>query len=258
MSGKILYNLRFPRASTHLVVGPSGSGRTPQIDTLKCNVLKLSFVYTHTGSGKTHRVARILQLKDDIIEGGDEIKNVVFFYDIWQPVYQQLQDEGVVSKWIRASPTNETFTEAVEPYARNGGSIVVIDDFERDAASADLAQIVRVSSRHNNASVFLLFQNLFPPQRHAREISLNVKFLHIHKNPRENAQIQYLARQLSPQSYKWIVDAFHMCTRTPFSAFLVDLDQQRENCLRFRSHYLPEEAPMRVWFERGTKMPMFK
>lgn len=230
---RVAYNLRFPRASCHLLVGPSGSG-------------------------KTYRVAKILQHKSDIIEGGEDVRNVVFFYDTWQPIYQQLQDDGIVTKWIHGAPTVETFVEAVEPYKDDGGSIAVVDDFEREAASADLGQIVRVLSRHNNVSSFILFQCLFPRHKHAREISLNVKFLHIHKNPRENSQIVFLARQLNPQSYRWVVDAFHSCTRLPFSVFLVDLDQQRESFLRYRSHYLPEEAPMRVWFERGTKMPVFK
>ena len=230
---KIAYNLRFPRASCHLLVGPSGAG-------------------------KSYRVAKILKYKNDIIEGGEDVRNVVFFYDTWQPLYQQLQDEGIVTRWVHGAPTTETFVEAVEPHKESGGSIVVVDDFEREAASEDLGQIVRVLSRHNNTSTFILFQCLFPRQRHAREISLNVKFIHVLRNPRENAQIIFLARQLSPQSYKWIVDAFHKCTESPFSAFLVDLDQQRENFLRYRSHYLPEEAPMRVWFERGTRMPVFK
>ena len=148
-------------------------------------------------------------------------------------------------------PTNEEFIDLVRDFKDSGGSIVVIDDFMSEIGK-DLDEIVRVSSRHHNTTTFILFQSLFPVHRLARQISLNVKFLHLHKNPRENAQIQYLARQLQPQSYKWIVEAYHEATSEPFSCFLIDLTQERESDLRFRSHYLPSEFPMRVWMKRGT------
>lgn len=221
------YNLRFPLGSTHLVVGPSGSG-------------------------KTVRVSKILRLKSEIIEGGEDCRNVVFCYASWQPEYDLLKRDGIVTKWINKMPTNEEFITLVKDHPR--GSIVVIDDF-MGSINKDLDEIVRVTSRHHNVSTFILFQSLFPPHKLARQISLNVKFIHLHKNPRENAQIQYLARQLSPQSYKWIVDVYHTITAQPFSCFLIDLTQEREAHLRYRSHYLPDEFPMRVWFERGT-MPI--
>ena len=202
-----------------------------------------------SGSGKTSRVTKILRLKDEIFTGGPEIKNVVFCYAAWQPSYQRLKDEGCVTKWLNKMPTNKEFVDLVRPFAMDGGSIVIIDDFMSEIGP-DMDEIVRVTSRHQNTSTFILFQSLFPPHRLARQISLNVKFLHIQKNPRENSQIQYLARQISPQSYKWIVEAYHEVTNEPYSAMLVDLTQERESQLRFRSHYLPEEFPMRVWFDK--------
>ena len=113
----------------------------------------------------------------------------------------------------------------------------------------DLVDIVTVQSRHYNTSTFILFQSLFPPNRLARQISLNVKYIHIHKNPRENAQIQTLARQLSPRNSNWIVAAYHAVTQQPHQCLLMDLTQQCEENLRYRSHYLPHEFPMRVWMD---------
>ena len=116
----------------------------------------------------------------------------------------------------------------------------------------DLVDIVTVQSRHHNTTTFILFQSLFPPSRLARQISLNVKYLHLHKNPRENAQIHTLARQLAPKSSRWIVESYHEVTKEPHQCFLVDLTQRREEHLRYRSHYLPREFPMRVWMAPGT------
>jgi len=222
------HNLRFIRGATHLVVGPSGCG-------------------------KTFRTCDILRLKDQIIEGGSEIKNVVLCYAAWQPIYDKMSEEKTVTKFVGKKPSSEEFVKLVAEYRDRGGSIVVIDDF-MSQIDQDLVDIVTVQSRHYNTSTFILFQSLFPSNKLARQISLNVKYLHIHKNPRENAQIQTLARQLSPKNSKWIVEAYHEITQQPHQCMLIDLTQQREEKLRYRSHYLPREFPTKVWLPRGGGM----
>ena len=223
---KPCYDLRFEQGATHLLVGPSASG-------------------------KTWRTSAILQHKDVLIRDGQNIKNVVLCYSVWQPIYTLLKERGVVTKFINKKPNCEEFADLVKDYRNKGGSIVVIDDFMSEI-DMDLVSIVTVHSRHYNTSTFILFQSLFPSNRLARQISLNVKYLHIHKNPRENAQILTLARQLYPNKSKWIVDSYHEVTKLPHSCFLIDMTQQCPEMLRFRSHYLPHEAPMRVWVERGS------
>lgn len=226
MNDQKTYDLRFPNGSTHLIVGPSASG-------------------------KTFRLCEILKIKDEIIIGGENIKNVVFFYAVWQPVYAELERRNIVTKWINKMPSNQEFIDNVQEFSKSGGSICVIDDFMSDIGP-DLDEIVRVTSRHYNTSTFILFQSLFPPHKLARQISLNTKFLHIHKNPRENSQIQYLSRQIAPKSYKWIVDSYHKITEKPYTCLLIDLTQQCPNHLRYRSNYLPNEFPMLVWKEKST------
>lgn len=223
---KEAHDLRFARGATHLAVGPSGSG-------------------------KTYRVCDILRLKNSIFERGSEIRNVVFCYAAWQPVYERLRTDGVVTRWVNKNPTSEEFVSLVKDYVDRGGSIVVIDDF-MSSIGKDLMDIVTVQSRHHNASTFILFQSLFPPNKIARQVSLNVKYFHIFKNPRENAQIQTLARQLSPHDTAWIVEAYREITKEPHQCMLIDLTQGRNEKLRYRSHYLPREFPMRVWMRRGT------
>lgn len=219
------YNLRFIAGATHLLVGPSACG-------------------------KTYRVSHILKHKHILLQRGEDIRNVVFCYSAWQPIYDMLRDQGIVTKFINKKPSSEEFIELVKPYQQSGGSIVVIDDF-MSQIDADLVEIVTVHSRHYNTSTFILFQSLFPNHKLARQISLNVKYLHVHKNPRENAQIATLARQLRPNNYAWIVEAYHEVTSQPYQCLLIDLTQQREEKLRFRSHYLPSEFPMRVWVPKG-------
>lgn len=221
-AASIMHNLRFDSGATHLVVGPPAAG-------------------------KTHRVCEILRNKSKMIEGGERIKNVVFCYAVWQPVYQRLLDDKVVTKFVCGKPTVQEFTELVKAFKDTGGSIVVLDDC-MSLIDDDLVSIVTVHSRHYATSTFILFQSLFPANRLARQISLNVKYIHVHKNPRENAQFATLARQVAPKDYKWMVEAYHAVTAQPHTSFLLDMTQGCDDRLRFRSHYLPSELPMRVYF----------
>ena len=224
IDGKRVYDVRFPHGATHLVVGASGSG-------------------------KTFRMDKILRIKNEILKNGHNIRNVVFFYAAWQPMYERLKRDGFVTKWINKMPSKSEFIEAVKYFKDRGGSIVVIDDFMQDVGQ-DMSDIVCVCSRHYNTTTFILFQNLFHADKAARTISRNIRFLHLHKTPRDNSQVRCLASQLSPGNFKWIVDAFSAATEKPYSCFLFDFSQDCPEELRYRSNYLPEEAPMCVWQER--------
>ena len=152
-----------------------------------------------------------------------------------------------MTKFVGRNPSSQEFVDLVKDYRDCGGSIVVIDDF-MSQINQDMVDIVTVQSRHYNTTTFILFQSLFPPNKLARQISLNVKYIHAHKNPRENAQMQILARQLSPRDSRWIVDAYHHVTSTPHSCFLIDLTQKCSEFLRFRSNYLfQDKGPVKVW-----------
>ena len=77
------------------------------------------------GSGKTQRMSTILRHKDAMIEGGAHVKMVCFVYECWQPEYDRLQAEGIVTHWHRGPLSNEAFVRLVSPHRNNGGSIVV-------------------------------------------------------------------------------------------------------------------------------------
>jgi len=101
---KPCHDMRFDRGATHLVVGPSACG-------------------------KTVRVCGILENKNSMIVGGEEIKNVVFCYAVWQDIYQDMKDRGIVTKFVNKMPNVEDFTELTAEFQHKGGSLFVIDDF---------------------------------------------------------------------------------------------------------------------------------
>lgn len=186
-----------------------------------------------------------------MFKGGDNIRNIVFCYASWQKLYTELENKHFVTKWVNKLPSNEEFVDMVEPYKDKGGSIVILDDFMSEIGK-DLVDIVTVSSRHNNTSTFILFQSLFPLARMARQISLNVKYIYVFKNPRENAQFSYLVRQIRPRDNKWLEQAYQEATKEPYSYLLLDLTQECPDLIRFRSSILPSQWPMKIWMKKGA------
>lgn len=128
----------------------------------------------------------------------------------------------------------------------------VIDDFLNEI-NKSLVEIICVSSRHLKVSCLILNQNLFGSNANLRQISLNVKYIHILKNPRELSQFQYLARQIRPGDYRWLINAFHEATKKPFSCFVIDLTQAMDDSFRFRSNDLSNE-PIKFWMKKDTRI----
>ena len=220
------YDMRFKEGATHIICGPSESG-------------------------KTSRLCSILKLKNQIIENGENTKNIVYYYSVWQSEYDKLNEVFNNVQWINKMPTNEEYVDRIKDHPR---SICVIDDFQTEINN-ELVKIVTVSTRHYNSSCFILLQSLFPPNKLARTVSLNAKYIHIFKTPRDLSNLNYLARQLRPFNYRWIIDVYHEVTKNPYSCFLIDVRPNTEEYLRFRSSYLPNEFPMTVWNPKGQQIP---
>jgi len=219
-----IFDLRFQHPATHYVSGPSTCG-------------------------KTVRVCKLIRHKNIIFQGGKDIKNIIVFYDSWQDEYEKLKKDCNINKFINKMPTTQEFVQLTKPFKDKGGSIIVIDDM-LSKMNEDLDHIFRVAGRHNNASVFVLFQSLFPPHKLARQISLNSKYFHLHRNPRESGQINHFARQVKPTNVKFVSEVFHDATKKPYGSLLVDVTQECDERLRFRANYLPEEGPTIAYDEK--------
>lgn len=201
-----------------------------------------------SGSGKTTLCSKILRLKDELFTN-ESCKNVIFFFKTWQPIYNELDQDGIVTQWFQKCPSSDDIRDLAAPFQEKGGTICVIDDFMNEI-SKDMVEIFTVISHHSRVNIILLLQNIFPKNVYSRDLSLNAKYIIVHKNPRENAQIKHLARQIAPGEAGYIIDAFHETTREPYSYLLFDLHQETPDNIRVRSNILPEEFPMKVYVSK--------
>ncbi len=94
-------------------------------------------------------------------------------------------------------------------------------------------------TQHKNASVFLLTQNIYHKGKYSREININLNYLVIFRNPRDQLQIQVLARQMYPSNSKFFIDVFNVATKKPFGYLFFDLKQSTEIKNRIQTGILP-------------------
>jgi len=213
---------------------------------LRFNKQSLTIISGSAGAGKSSLSIKIICNKDQLIKDGHLIKNIVVFYNTYQPLYDTLLQKFPNIKFIPRPPTNDEFIEVTQPFANSGGSIVLIDDWINQI-SPDFAEIATVSSRHNNCFTMMLFQSIFPPSKHSRIISLNTKYFHIFPDPRNVQSLGTLARQMLGSNVNFVIEAYKKVTSRPFSFFTIDLSQETPQLLRFRSNVLMENGPMKCY-----------
>ena len=86
-----------------------------------------------------------------------------------------------------------------------------------------------------------LTQNLFPPGKQSRTISLNSHYMIVFKNPRDSLGISTLARQMYPNNTKYLLESFQDATKKPYGYLLLDLHQLTTENMRLRTNILPGE-----------------
>jgi hypothetical protein len=172
-------------------------------------------------------------------------QNILFFYNRWQPIYNELISLGV--RFFNFLPTKDFVLAQTDAFSQDGGSIIIIDDFMQDISN-DVGELFTVIAHHSNLTVFLLVQNLFPKNKHFRDISINATYIVIFKNPRDVSQISTFARQYNPGRGQFLMAVYKEATKEPYSHILFDNHQTTPDGLRIRSNILTDNnRPVSVW-----------
>jgi hypothetical protein len=91
--------------------------------------------------------------------------------------------------------------------------------------------------------VILITQNLFHQVRHCRNISLNAHYVVALKHVKDKKQFQYLAQQVYPEDSGSLYNAYLDATSRPHGYLILDLAQDTNDGLRFRTSILTSEHP---------------
>ena len=186
-----------------------------------------------TGSGKTEFIIQLISNKNKCIK---PTPNKVFYcYSLWQERFNDLKQMCDDIKFVNGLIDYQDIDESYK-------NLVIIDDLMKEASDDNnILDLFTKGSHHKNTSVILITQNIFNKGKHSRTISLNSHYLVIFKNPRDQTQINHLARQMFPGSPKFLDNAFKDATKGPHSYLFIDLKQATADELRIQSNIFSEK-----------------
>lgn len=174
-----------------------------------------------TNCGKTTFLTKLLESQRKMI-------NVDFDRIVW------CYSEATAKPKIDGIEYNQGLPMDIENHS-NEKILYILDDLMADAFNSKTSDIFTKGSHHRNISVILVVQNIFHKGNHARDISLNAKYLVVFKNPRDRQQFSFLARQIYPEDSKELLRVYNEVTVKPHGYLLIDLSQEINDLLRFRT-----------------------
>ena len=120
--------------------------------------------------------------------------------------------------------------------------LVILDDLMCQCSNDQcVSDLFTRGSHHRGLTVMYLTQNLFPPGKLSRTISLNSHYMIIFKNPRDSLGISTLARQMYPHNTNFLLQSFQDATKKPNGYLLLDSHQLTPENMRSRTNILPGE-----------------
>ena len=190
-----------------------------------------------TQCGKTVFLEKLLTYAKELIK--DPPEHILWFYGEYQPLYTKLAKTlGDNIQFIEGVP--QSFDDTLNIARRN---LIILDDLMNETANdKKISSLFTKGSHHKNLSVILVTQNLFNQGRESRTISLNSHYLILFKNPRDAAQISYLARQMFPEKPKYLQEAYKDATHTPYGYLFIDLKGNTLETFRLRTQIFPGET----------------
>ena len=190
----------------------------------------------NSGSGKSTFVANLIR-KGKI---QPPPQRIVWFYKQYQPLYDELQAQGIVIEFVEGLPDEISQPGYFKKEVRN---LCVIDDLHlEDNTSKHVAQLFCNGARHSNTTVLFLTQNLFFKQSFARDIRLNAKVIVSFKNPQDRQQLQNLGRQIFPQKQNYFASAVDSALGRPHGYIVIDLQHNTPDKFRLKTCIFGENS----------------
>ena len=178
-----------------------------------------------SGSGKTHFVCKLLQSnykfknKFNKIywhQGGDGEAGLT------QTEFCKLKNIKVINGF------DENWSSRLKKH-----DVIVIDDLYQEANKQDdFNNLFTKIARHREVTVIFITQNLFQQGGNHRTRNLNVHYLVLFKNPRDQTVIDFVARQAYPHNKKYLINSFHDATSLPHGYLFLDFTQATSDDLR--------------------------
>ena len=164
------------------------------------------------------------------------IQKIVYCYGEFQPRFLTMEREIPNIQFVEGFPG-----DIYSLFDQTPG-LLVLDDLMRESSSNDaMMDLITRGSHHRHINTVTLVQNLFPPGKFSRTISLNTHYIVAFKNPRDSLGVSTLARQAFPGEVSRVMEAYEDATQQPYGYLLFDLHPTTVNAFRLRTSIFPHE-----------------
>lgn len=183
-----------------------------------------------TMSGKSHFVKRLIMEKDYLFLNPPE--KVLYAYSIWQDSFNEMK--------------NVTFHQGLpERDMLERNTLLILDDVMAEASVSDqVMKVFTMDSHHKNITCIFLTQNIFPPGKYARTISLNTHYIILFATKRDKLQIQTIGRQMFPGQSAFFMESYRDSTSKPYGYLLCDLHPATDKRFQLRTNIFQDEHPL--------------
>ena len=153
---------------------------------------------------------------------------------------------------LKKSIPNITFRKGLDFSIPTNTCLVIDDQMSSAVTSSEVADLFTKKIHHNNVSVILIQQNIFPQGKFGRDIRLNAQYFTIFKSPTFMSQVLHLEQSLFPHNPRFLTEAYNDATKEPYSYLFLSLHPRVDDRLRVRAGILPFEdnivfSPTRKW-----------
>lgn len=180
--------------------------------------------------GKTTFTRQLLQQADSLFER--PIRKIVYCYGQWQECFKNMASRVT---FVEGIP--EDIPSLFPPNCRPG--ILILDDLMRNCSDDErILDLFTKVSHHCDVTCIYLTQNLFPPGKFSRSISLNAHYVITFNNPRDTLGFRTLAQQAFAGRVPYVWESFQDATSKPFGYLLMDLHPRTPNIQRLRTNIL--------------------
>lgn len=198
--------------------------------------LKLDNPYTmivsgQTGSGKTRFVLNVIRHNKEI--NAVPFKRIIYAYSVLQDILQTTSAEVSEMELHDGFPNIDGWTG--EP------TLLIVDDMMLELRNDVRLAELFTKMRHKNVSTIFITQNFYFQSQYATTISRNAHYIVLFQNPRDNAMIGTLGRQIFPANPKFLTTAFDEATDKPYGYILLDFKPTTPKDLRVRQYIFPGE-----------------
>jgi hypothetical protein len=182
-----------------------------------------------SGSGKSQFIFNLLKCKNQMFD--KPISNIVYCYNIWQDLFDEMNDQLEIK--FHKSVINPNDLKETK------NTVIVLDDLQQEICKdKNCEKMFTQFSHHNNITVIYVVQNLYYPGM--RTMTLNTHYFVLFKNLRDQNQIKVLARQCGLNNR--MMEAYKDATSKPYGYLNVDLSpHQQEDKYRLSTDILPQE-----------------